>query len=85
MANLTDFDSRLLATVVGLSEEQGNPFAASDAEVDRASGLLLTSGVSRLLRSLEAQGRVGRSGRRPRWIEIRCDDGKVCDGGPRPA
>jgi hypothetical protein len=62
MADLTDFESRLLATLIRLSDERGNPFTVSDEEVARASGFLLTSGVSRLLRSLEAKGGKARFG-----------------------
>jgi SOS-response transcriptional repressor LexA len=70
MDELTDYESRLLAVLRRLAAERGNPFAAGDEELARASGFMLTSGVNRLLRSLESRGAIRRTGRRPRTIEL---------------
>lgn len=70
MHDLTDYERRMLQILEGFRDQRGNPFAASDEELARASGFLLTSGVNRLLRSLEDRGVIRRSGRRPRAIEV---------------
>jgi SOS-response transcriptional repressor LexA len=70
MDELTDYQARLLEVLRRFRDERGNPFAAGDEEIARVSGFLLTSGVNRLLRVLEVQGKIRRIGRKPRTIEF---------------
>lgn len=70
MDELTDYHAQLFEVLRRLHNERGNPFAAGDEEIARASGFLLTSGVNRLLRVLEAQGKIRRVGKRSRTIEV---------------
>jgi SOS-response transcriptional repressor LexA len=70
MDELTNYQAQLLEVLRRFRDERGNPFAAGDEEIARASGFLLTSGVNRLLRALEARGKIRRAGKKPRTIEV---------------
>lgn len=70
MHDLTDYERRMLQVLARFRDECGNSFSATDEELARASPFLLTSGVNRLLKSLESRCKIRRSGRRPRAIEV---------------